>query len=356
VVELLERASALGVLNGFLSKLKEAPQGQVVLVGGEAGVGKTSLLKEFCRGQGAQVPAVWAGCDPLFTPRPLGPLLPLTETGGGELEHHQGGSPMPHEVASRLLRLLAPYGPAVFVLEDLHWADEATLDVFRLLVRGVAARPVLVIASYREDELDRRHPLRRVLGELATNPAVRRLTVARLSYQAVAQLAAPRGVDAAQLYRTTGGNPFFVAEILAGGGEEVPPTVRDAVLARVAPLSPDARAVLDAVAVVSAQTELWLVEALAPGSLLALDECLASGVLVPSPGGVTFRHELARLAVEGSIGPGTAPSCTAGSCLRWPGRPVATSTWPAWPIMPKPPATPMLFCVLPYRRPRRRRP
>jgi predicted ATPase len=130
------------------------------------------------------------------------------------------------------------------------------------------------------------------------------VALAPLSYTAVAQLAAPRGVDAEQLYAKTDGNPFFVAEVLAGGAEEVPSTVRDAVLARVAPLSADTRAVLDAVAVVSAQAELWLVEALAPGSLLALDECLASGVLVPSPAGVAFRHELARQAVEGSLGPG----------------------------------------------------
>ena len=308
MVELLERANALSVLNACLSRLKEASEGRVVLVGGEAGVGKTALLRVFCQRQGAEVPALWAGCDPLFTPRPLGPLLSLAESHGGDFEHLVGGSPMPHEVASGLLRLLVSYPSPVFVLEDLHWADEATLDVFRLLVRRVGPAPVLVVASYRDDELDRRHPLRRVLGELATNRSVRRVALGRLSYGAVAQLAAPRGVDAEQLYAKTDGNPFFVAEVLAAGAEEVPSTVRDAVLARAAPLSPDARAVLDAVAVVPAQAELWLVEALAPGSLLALDECLVSGVLVASPAGVAFRHELARQAVEGSLGPGRRTS------------------------------------------------
>lgn len=304
VVELLERANALSVLDACLSRLKDASEGRVVLVGGEAGVGKTSLLKKFCLGQGTQVTALWSGCDPLFTPRPLGPLLSLAESHGGELQCLMAGSPMPHEVASGLLRLLAPHRSPVFVVEDLHWADEATLDVFRLLVRGVESAPVLVVATYRDDELDRRHPLRRVLGELATNRSVRRVALAPLSYAAVAQLAKPKNVDAEQLYAKTDGNPFFVAEVLAAGADEVPSTVRDAVLARVAQLSPDARAVLDAVAVVSAQAELWLIEALAPGSALALDECLASGVLAPGTTGVAFRHELARLAVEGSLGPG----------------------------------------------------
>ena len=188
------------------------------------------------------------------------------------------------------------------MLEDIHWADEATLDVLRLLARRVGTLPALVVATYRDDELDRAHPLRRVLGEFPTTNAVRRLRLAPLSPMAVAQLASPRGVDAEELYRKTSANPFFVVEALTAGAEEIPSTVRDAVLARAAPLGPAAKSVLDAVAVVPPQAELWLLEAIVGEAVHGLDECLSSGMLASKREGMVFRHELARLAVEGSIG------------------------------------------------------
>ena len=187
----------------------------------------------------------------------------------------------------------------------MHWADEATLDVLRLLARRVETVPALVIASYRDDELDPAHPLRIVLGELTTTQNVGRMKLVLLSPGAVAQLAEPYGVDADELYRKTAGNPFFVVEALAAGAEGIPETVREAVLARAARLSPAARTVLEAVAVVPPQAELWLLEALAGEAVNGLDECLTSGMLTSEPAGVAFRHELARLAVEESVAPHT---------------------------------------------------
>jgi DNA-binding CsgD family transcriptional regulator/tetratricopeptide (TPR) repeat protein len=201
------------------------------------------------------------------------------------------------------MRELRTRAPTVLVLEDVHGADEATLDVLRLLARRVETVPALVLASYRDDELDRGHPLRVALGELATGGATGRLKVAPLSAAAVAKLAEPLGVDAEELYRRTSGNPFFVTEALAAGADEIPHTVRDAVLARAARLSPGARALLDAVAVVPPQAELWLLQSLADDGLDRLEECLASGMLASVSGGVAFRHELARLAVEESLPP-----------------------------------------------------
>ena len=95
-----------------------------------------------------------------------------------------------------------------------------------------------MIASYRDDALDRSHPLRVVLGELATATPSARLSSQPLSPEAVARLAERRGVDADELYRSTGGNPFFVSEVLAAGPGEIPQTVRDAVLARASPARP----------------------------------------------------------------------------------------------------------------------
>ena len=165
------------------------------------------------------------------------------------------------------------------------------------------AVPALVVATYRNDELDRVHPLRTVLGELATGESIERLEIEPLSAAAVATLAEPYGVDADELFRKTAGNPFFVTEALAAGEGQIPPTVRDAVLARAAHLGPRATALLEAIAVVPQQAELWLVEALADDGVDRLEECASSGVLRAERQSVSFRHELARLAIEESLAP-----------------------------------------------------
>ncbi len=300
--DLLERSAAMSMLGDCLTEVQRSSRGQIVLVGGEAGVGKTALLRRFCDGRRRSSRILWGACDPLFTPRPLGPLLGLAE-GAGVLEETVKGGSMPHEVVAALARELRSRAGTVFVLEDAHWADEATLDVLRLLARRVETLPALVVVTYRDDELDRGHPLRLVLGELATGGSIRRLKLAPLSTAAVAELAKPHGVDADELYGKTAGNPFFVVEALAAGVDRIPDTVRDAVLARAARLGSEARTLLEAVAVVPQHAELWLLEALAGDQVRRLDECLTSGMLISEPAGVTFRHELARLAIEESIAP-----------------------------------------------------
>lgn len=301
--ELLERGRELQLLGEALAAVQRSARGRVLFVGGEAGVGKTALLRRFCHESRDGARLLWGACDALFTPRPLGPFLDIAESTGGDLETLVAAGARPHEVAAMLMRELGTRPPTILVLEDLHGADEATLDVLRLLARRVQALPVLVLASYRDDELDRGHPLRLVIGELGTGEAIGRLRVQPLSAAAVATLAEPLGVDAEELHRTTSGNPFFVTEVLAAGVDELPHTVRDAVLARAARLDPAARTLLDTVAVVPPQAELWLLEALTDGALDPLEECLASGMLGTVPGGVAFRHELARLAVEDSLPP-----------------------------------------------------
>jgi DNA-binding CsgD family transcriptional regulator/tetratricopeptide (TPR) repeat protein len=301
--ELLERTHELSTLGECLEMVKSSSRGRVVLVAGEAGVGKTVLLRRFfdeCRG-GARL--LWGACDALFTPRPLGPFLDIAESTGGELGELVETGARPHEVMAALMRELRTRTPTVLVLEDVHSADEATLDVLRLLAHRVEAVPALVLASYRDEELNRTHPLRVVLGELTMGEVISRMKLAPLSAAAVAKLAEPIGVDADELYRKTSGNPFFVTEVLAAGADEIPDTVRDAVLARAARLSPAARTLLDAVAAVPPPAELWLLESLADDAVGRLEECLTSGMLAPVSGGVGFRHELARLAVEESLQP-----------------------------------------------------
>jgi DNA-binding CsgD family transcriptional regulator/tetratricopeptide (TPR) repeat protein/type II secretory pathway predicted ATPase ExeA len=299
---LLERTDQLSALADALDAVIAARAGTVVFVGGEAGAGKTALLRAFCDARSESTRILWGACEGLLTPGPLGPLFDVAEVTHGELEELVSREARPHEVTGALIRELSGARPSVLVLEDLHWADEATLDVLRLLARKVERVPTLVLASYRDDELDRGHPLTLVLGELAT-ARVARLTVPPLSEQAVGELAAPHEIDAAQLHRQTNGNPFYVTEVLAAGTSEIPHTVRDAVLARLARLSAPARLLLEAIAIATPQAEVWLLEALAPAELDRLDECLASGVVASQADGVAFRHELARLAVEEALAP-----------------------------------------------------
>jgi DNA-binding CsgD family transcriptional regulator/tetratricopeptide (TPR) repeat protein len=296
---LLERDDSLAALAGALEEVHATSTGRVALVKGEAGVGKTALLRIFCDRLRGTERVLWGGCDPLFTPRPLGPLLAVAADVGGELADVMSQGAMPHEVVTALAREI--HSPAVFVLEDIHWADEATLDVLRLLARRLERVPALIVASYRDDELDRRHPLRIVVGEMTSKAPVVRLTVQPFSPDAVAELAAPHAVDHAELYRKTAGNPFFVVEALASGSVTIPETIRDAVLARTLRLSPEARQLLDVIAVVPERIDLTLLRELAGDSLESLDECLGAGVLASDATGVGFRHELARLAVEDAI-------------------------------------------------------
>ena len=301
---LLERSEHLKVLGEVLTATVSSGQGRIVLVAGEAGIGKTALLRRFCADLDGSARVLWARCEPLFTPRPLGPILELAGQLAGEVAARVGDGGRPYDVAAALLRELAG-APSVVVFEDVHWADEATLDVIRLAGRRVADAPALLVLSYRADALDRSHPLRIVLGDLPGSDRVTRIELAGLSPLAVAELVGRAGLDAGELHRRTAGNPFYVTEVLAAGTGLVPHSVRDAVLAHAARLGEAAREVLDAAAVVPGPTELWLLEALAPPAAAeALDECLGSGMVVLAGGRVEFRHEIARQVVEESLPPG----------------------------------------------------
>ena len=284
MAELLER-------DGLLARLAAARHegGRLVFVGGEAGAGKTSLVRAFA----AEEEHVLQGaCENLTTPTPLGPLLDVGDVAAaGE----------PRLVARALLDELRPGG--LLVLEDLHWADQATLDVLRVLGRRIDTTRALVLATYREDEVTAEHPLRVVLGELASASSVERLGVPPLSLEAVRSLAEPAGVDGNALHRLTRGNAFYVTEVLATGGTELPATVRDAALARAAVLGAPARRLLDVAALVPARAELWLLESVTAAELEHLDECLSSGMLRAEGDAVAFRHELGRLALESAVPP-----------------------------------------------------
>ena len=303
---LLERSPELAALERSAAAVPSPPGGRLVLVAGEAGVGKTSLVRAFCATRdGTRV--LWGACDALLTPRPLAPVTEIASQVDGELAKIVGAGAAPADLLTALAADLRRGPPAVIVLEDMHWADEATLDLLRVLGRRIETLPAVVIVTYR-DGLDRAHPLRIVLGELSSGPGVNRLLLRPLSPAAVATLAQPYGVNPDALHRRTGGNPFFVSEVLAARGTGLPDTVlpdtvRDAVLARAARLGGGARSLLDAVALLPPRADLWLLERVARDDLPSLDESLTSGMLQSEGLAVGFRHELARSVIEDSLSP-----------------------------------------------------
>ena len=246
------------------------------------------------------------GCDPLATPAPLAPFVEVAGELGGAAAALMTRDARPYEIARALLDQLSGERPSVLILEDLHWADAGTIDALTYLARRVHQAPCLVIGTYRDDELEPSHPLRTMLGRLATAPGVGRVHVERLSRAAVDALAARVGRDGEPVFATTRGNPFFVTEMLAVPTGVLPPNLRDAVLARAAPLDHQARRLLEVVAAVPLQAELWLLEQVGERGLDGLEPCLQAGMLESRGQAVAFRHELARAVVEQELGPARA--------------------------------------------------
>jgi DNA-binding CsgD family transcriptional regulator len=322
---LLEREDSLAALTSVWAAVVEHGIGRLAVVSGEAGAGKTSLLQVFCRSLEESARVLWGGCDPLFTPRPLGPLFTIAEDAGGELAELLAVDARPHELVAAITRDVRSHGPTVLVLEDVQWADEATLDVLRLLVRRADRLPALLVVSARDDELVGRRPLGVLLGEFAAGRTLKRIKLDRLSREAVRALAAHHEVDVDELYAKTAGNPFFVVEVIATGDDGVPDTVRDAVLARAARLEPAGRRLLEAIALLPPRADMRLLEAVADDALDAVDSCASSGMVVESGGGLAFRHELARLAVEEAIEPGRRIALHRGILRRLAASPLAES-------------------------------
>ena len=193
-----------------------------MLVGGEAGVGKTSLVRRFCEELAGGTAVFWGGWDALMTPRPLGPFLDIGEHARGGIDGVLDPWSAAHDVAAGLLELRDDRRALVIVVEDARWADEGTLDVLRLLGRRNAATPCLALVTYRDDELGRAHPLRIALGDLATAASVERLAVRPLSRDGVARLVEGGDVDVETVWRLTSGDPFYVTELLAHGARAIP--------------------------------------------------------------------------------------------------------------------------------------
>jgi DNA-binding CsgD family transcriptional regulator len=281
---LLERDEPLAVLSNAVGT------GSMILVGGEAGIGKTSLVRQVARG----VTPVWLGaCDPLETPRPLGPLVDM-------VPDILSGSPSRGDVLATVLnRLSTVDAPGLVIFEDVHWADQATLDLLRFLGRRVDRVRAAIVLTFREEEVSGSAPIAVLLGDLATAPGVTRLTLEPLSKEATATLVGT-SADASHVFERTGGNPFFINAVLASGGAEVPATVREAVLARLSRVAADTRMALEAAATFGPRVD--------PGELATILDRLRvprwtmrdsvfTGLLRWREKVLEFRHELVQAAI-----------------------------------------------------------
>ena len=300
---LLEREAQLAALACYAGEARKA-QGRLVLVAGEAGVGKSALVEQLQR----NLPGAswyWGACDGLFTPRPLGPLFDIAAKLGGELlELCRADAPREALFGAMLRQVSEPDALHVVVVEDIHWADEATIDLLRFLGRRIRDATVLLIATYRDDGLAAGDPLQLALGDLATQRSVRRISLGPLSAGAVQVMAGGSEREAAALRQLTGGNPFYLSQVVAAGmdaGEEIPASARDAVLARAARLGSSARTVLDAAALIGTRVEFPLLESATECPPSAVDELLGAGMLTGDGAALRFRHEIARLAVQDAI-------------------------------------------------------
>jgi DNA-binding CsgD family transcriptional regulator/tetratricopeptide (TPR) repeat protein len=299
-MDLLERNTEIEELSRHLRDAGGVA-GKIVLVSGEAGAGKSALVEEFTRGVASHARLLWGHSDALQTSRVLGPV---NEVLAGLLalpDAPREGAPARDNLFPWLLERLSPPNPlSIVILEDLHWADEATLDFFRFIGRRIQRTRCLMIATYRDDELAPTHPLRGVLGDLTGQHAMR-MRLSPLSLAAVEQLAQGSERSGRQVYDVTGGNPFFVRELLSAPANTVPETVRDAVLTRMLQCSPAARELAELVSLMPGRTENWLTASILGDFGRAADEAVTRGLLRHHDRAVAFRHELGRLAVESTV-------------------------------------------------------
>lgn len=298
---LLERHDLLGELAELVENASHG-SGSLVLLAGEAGAGKSALVRAHTASLGPYTRVIEGACDPLTTPRPLSPLYDFVDDASGWLADLDLGDDVIAVFREVLAKLKSSTRPVVMVIEDVHWADEATLDFLRFIGRRVAASMAVVICTYRDDEIGPDHPFSLVLGQLVPLTSTVRLKVPALTLAAVSALAADTNIDARTLHKLTGGNAFFVTEVIASGSS-LPATVHDAVLARVASLPTDSREVIEAVSIAPRGLEVEHALHLAAELTNSVDRAVSSGVILSNGHLLRFRHELARAAVEDTIPP-----------------------------------------------------
>ena len=299
-MELLEREEPRARLEAALAAAREG-HGRIVSLEGEAGIGKTSLTLAFADAHRSNARVHAGGCEHLSTPEPLGPLRDIARESQGRFHISATGNLTTYESLLHLLQ--GGRGPALLVIEDIHWADDATLDLLRFLGRRIRGAPVLVLVTFRNDEPESAGRMASFWADMPRD-ARERIDLAPLSMESVSQLARRGSRTAHEVYDLTGGNPFNVTEYLTAGGEGVPRSIQELTVARASRLSGHARRTLECASIFPRQIDEEMLRLITGDAEHAgVEECLASGMLNARGDRLAFRHELARRAVNEAMSP-----------------------------------------------------
>ncbi|MDN3547563.1 helix-turn-helix transcriptional regulator [Mucilaginibacter aquaedulcis] len=300
-MELIERAGFLALLQAKFENVAEG-EGHCIMISGEAGMGKTSLVRAFCRERKKDSSIYQGTCDALFSPRPLAPLYDIAWQLGTDLE--RGGrvadraglfTRFLHEVSNQKQT-------TIIVFEDIHWADEATLDFIKFFARRITQIPCLFLLTFRDDEIHSRHPLRTVLGQLPPD-SFTRVQLTPLSREVVDKMAGEKGYNGDDVYAISGGNPFYVSEILASYSPGVPDNIKDSILSVYNRLDDKTKQVWQILSVMPTGLEVKYLEKMEPCYAQAIENCLEAKILIPNNGLIHFKHELYRRTIELSLSP-----------------------------------------------------
>ncbi|GAB2808825.1 helix-turn-helix transcriptional regulator [Ferruginibacter profundus] len=301
-MELIERDGFLALLQTHFKNI-EAGEGHCVLVSGEAGIGKSALVKVFCKAQKEYCNIYQGVCDSLFTPRPLAPLYDVmwqvnhnVEPGGHHVEERSA------LFAGFFRELSNQKEKIIIVFEDIHWADEATLDFIKFFVRRITQLPCLFILTYRDNEIHSRHPLRNVLGHLPPD-SFTHLQLAPLSREAVEKMALEKGYSGEDVYKISGGNPFYVNEILASYSKGIPDNIKNAILSTYNSAKENTKLIWELLSVIPSSFEIKYLEKIEPAYASAIENCINTHILIINEGRIYFKHELFRRAIESSLSP-----------------------------------------------------
>ena len=301
-MQLIERDDSLSSLRAGFKKASSG-EGHCFFIMGEAGIGKTSLVRAFLKETDTQSTHFVGACDSLFTPRPLAPLYDLASQINHEWVSEIQNSSSKSELFTRFVHhLTSSLRPAVVVFEDIHWADEATLDFIKFFARRISRSNCLFILTMREEEIGQQHAVRNVFADLPPHTFTR-LQLTPLSKMAVRMLADGSGYDGEDVYSISGGNPFYVSEILAGYSLGVPDNIKDLVLSVYNRLGEETKDIWQLLSVVPEGLELNHLYQIDPSYHRAIDNCLENKILIVENNKIAFKHELYRRTIESSLSP-----------------------------------------------------
>jgi DNA-binding CsgD family transcriptional regulator len=302
-MQLIEREVFLASLQNRLEMVEEG-DGHCVLISGEAGIGKTSLVKEFCKDKKKNCRVYIGTCDSLFTPRPLGPVYDILWQMKESVENMVNNNDRDALFTGFLHELERQRKTSIIIFEDTHWADEATIDFIKFLSRRITQLHCLCILSYRDNEIHSSHSLKNLFGQLPAH-SFTRMQLVPLSRQAVEKMANEKGWNGQDVYTISNGNPFYVNEILASYSRGIPENIKDSILSVYNSLDEDTKQILRIMSVLPTGFEIKHLKTIEPFYLNALQNCLELGILVDGNDQIYFKHELYRRTIENSLSPFT---------------------------------------------------